>query len=220
MKKENLDRGLVVTRAGVWFIVTNFLLAGFNALIGVLSGSLAILSDAVHSLIDAVSGILIIGSEKLSRKFQNKRVKIERVATIIIALIIIAAGVDIIVDSTRKLIEPEEVEYSVWTIVVLIGCIAVKYALARYLKIRGKKYKSDVLTASGAETLNDTWISVAVLLSAVIYMIFRVDIEAYVSLFIAILIIKVGLEFIFPHLSHHHHHPLEENPDHDHCGKR
>ena len=98
--------------------------------------------------------------------------------------------------------------------------IIVKYALATYLKHQGKNHKSSVLLASGAETMNDTWISVAVLISAIIYLIWKVDVEAYVSIFIAVIIIKIGLEFIFPHLSHHHHHHLETDPDHDHCGKK
>ena len=92
-----------------------------------------------------------------------------------------------------------------------------KFLLARHLKNTGKNIKSDVLIASGAETMNDTWISVAVLVSAVIYLIWHINIESYISIVIALIIIKVGLEFIFPHLSHHHHHHLEQDPDHDHC---
>ena len=102
---------------------------------------------------------------------------------------------------------------------MLVISIGLKLALAIYLKKQGQIHKSTVLTASGAETMNDTWISVAVLASVIIYLIWHLDIEAYISIIIAAIIIKIGLEFIFPHISHHHHHPLEQNPDHDHCGK-
>ena len=216
------NRSKTIVKSGYLFILVNFLLAVFNIIVGFISNSLAIASDAIHSLIDSVSGLLIIVSEKLAnhKKLSNQRAKIERITTILIALIIIVVAIELIVVSIKNLISPEEVEYSVPTMIVLIASIATKYLLARYLKQTGKKVKSNVLIASGAETMNDTWISVVVLISAVIYLIWHVDINHYVSLVISLVIIKVGLEFIFPHLSRHHHHHLEQNPDHDHCGKK
>lgn len=216
------DRSKTIVKCGYLFIAANFLLAVLNIIIGLISGSLAITSDAIHSLIDSVSGFIIIISEKLANhhKLTDYRAKIERITTIIIAIIIIAAGIHIIIESIEKIIEPEPVGFSVWTFIVLIVSIIIKYSLAFYLKKKGKALKSGVLIASAAETINDTWISVAVLASVIIYMLFHVDIEAYVSIIIAIIIIKIGLEFIFPHISHHHHHPLETDPDHDHCGNK
>mgnify|MGYP002621660833 CR=1 FL=1 len=62
--------------------------------------------------------------------------------------------------------------------------------------------------------------SASTLVAAAIYLIFHVSLEAWRGAIIAAVIIKIGLEFIFPHLSRHHHHHLEQNPDHDHCGKK
>lgn len=216
------NRSKIIVKSGYLFILTNFLLAIFNVIIGLLSNSLAIVSDAAHSLIDATSGFLIIISEKLAqlKKFSERREKIERLTTIIVALIIIASGVEILVASIKNIVSPEEVDYSLPVIVILIISIIAKFILATYLKKQGKKFNSKVLAASGAETLNDTWISVAVLASAVVYLIWRVNLEPYISTIISAIIIKVGLEFIFPHFSRHHHHPLEQNPDHDHCNKK
>ena len=216
------NRSKTIVKSGYLFIFINFLLAVFNIIVGLLSNSLAIASDAIHSLTDSVSGFLIIISEKLSslRKLSKHRDSIERVTTIIIALIIIAVGAEIIVASIKNIIFPEDVDYSLPTMIVLIASIIAKYLLANYLKTTGKAIKSNVLIASGAETMNDTWISVAVLVSAIVYLIWHVDISSYISLIIALVIIKIGFEFIFPHLSHRHHHHLEQNPDHDHCGKK
>ena len=210
------SRSKTIQKSGYLFILTNFLLAIVNIIVGLLSNSLAIASDAIHSLTDSISGFLIIISEKLSNhhKFSEYRAKIERITTIIIALIIILVGVEIVILSIKNIILPEEVDYSAPAIIVLIVSIIAKYLLAIYLKKTGKSIKSNVLIASSAETMNDTWISIAVLISAVIYLIWHINIESYISLIIAIVIIKVGLEFIFPHLSKHHHHHLENNPDH------
>ena len=214
-------RSQIISRSGYIFIAVNFLLAVFNYLVGIISGSIAITSDAIHSLIDSASGFLIIISEKLAshHRLTEHRAKIERATTILIAIIIIAIGVHVIVESIEKIISPEDVDYSLAVIIVLIVSIVLKYLLAIYLKKTSQKTKSTVLMASNKETMNDTWISVAVLASAVIYLLFRIDIEAYISLIISLIIIKIGLEFIFPHLTHHHHHHLESDPDHDHCKK-
>ena len=216
------SRSKTIVKSGYIFILVNFLLAIFNMIIGVLSNSLAIASDAIHSLTDSVSGFLIIISEKLSthHKLSKHRNTIERTTTIVIALIIVAVGAEIIVASIKNIILPEDVDYSIPTMVVLVASIISKYLLANYLKTTGRAIKSNVLIASGAETMNDTWISVAVLFSTIVYLIWHFDISPYISLIIALVIIKIGLEFIFPHLSRHHHHHLEQNPDHDHCGKK
>ena len=222
MKDEKTYRSRTIVKSGAIFILTNFLLAIFNLIIGLISGSIAIISDSLHSFIDATSGFIIIITEKLatSHRFSTRRVKIERIATILIALIIIGAGIHIAIESFEKLANPEELEINPAVIIILIASIAMKLALAIYLKRTGLRNKSEVLIASGAETFNDMWISIAVLASTIIYAASRLNVEGYVGLAIAIVIIKVGLEFIFPHISAHHHHPLEQNPDHDHCGKK
>lgn len=209
-------RSQVIVKSGVWFIVTNFLLAAFNLAVGLISGSIAITSDAAHSLIDAVSGFVVVAGEKLARKkrFAEKRAKVERATTLVIAVVILLAGVHIVIEAIEKLSEESKVEYSLATVAVLVASVLAKLVLAVYLKRRGKKYRSEVLMASGAETLNDMFISVAVLVSIVVYLIWAVDIEAYLSLGIALLIFKIGLEFIFPKLTRHHHHPLEVDPSH------
>ena len=210
------NRSKTITNAGYLFIAINAILAIFNVIVGLLSGSLAIVSDAVHSLTDSISGFLIVICEKLAshHKLTAYRAKIDRFTTILIALVIIVVGIHILIESIQKIVVPEEVEYSIPTIIVLVASIATKYLLARYLKTTGKSIKSNVLIASGAETLNDTWISVAVLVSAIIYLIWQIDIEAYISIIIAVIILKIGLEFIFPHISHHHHHHLEKSTEH------
>ncbi len=218
---NNINRSRAVVRSGILFIAVNFLLAIFNFFAGILSHSLAIISDAAHSLIDSASGFIIIVSEKLasSSKFGRHRARIERTATILVALIIIAVGAHLIIEAIEKIFTPEPVEYPPLTLAILIIGLIMKYALALYLKHTGQKINSSVLTASGAETMNDAWVSIAVLASALIYLIFNIDVEAYLTLAISAIIIKIGAEFIFPHLSAHHHHPFESNPDHDHCGE-
>ena len=213
--KNSKDRSKTIVKSGYLFIAVNFLLGVFNIIVGLISGSLAITSDAVHSFIDSVSGFLIIICEKLAshKNFTKHRAKIERITTVIIALIIIAVGIHIIVESFEEIFNPEDPDYSAPVIIVLLASIALKYLLASYLKRTGKAHHSTVLTASGAETMTDTWISVAVLFSAIFYLLTKINLESYISIIIALIIIKIGLEFIFPKISSHHHH-FEQDPSH------
>ena len=194
-------------RAGAISIVTNFVLAGFKIAVGALSNSLAVMSDAAHGLIDAVSGVIVIVGEKLAahKRYADNRQKIERATTVVIALIIIAAGVHILIEACEKIAEPEPVDYAVPTMIVLVASVAVKLLLGMYLRRKSHEVRAETLAAASVEALNDSLISVAVLTSAVIYLIWGINIEAYVSIAISLLIIKFGLEFIFPQVFHHHH---------------
>ena len=207
-KFTNSTHNKTVLKAGYIAIAVNLLLAVFKIAVGAISGSLAVMSDAIHGLVDTLSGIIVIVSEKLgsSKKFHKSHEEIEHIGAIIIAVIILAVGVHIIIESFEKLITPEEVEYSAPVIIVLIASIIGKLLLGRYLKNTGEKVKSDTLIASSVETINDSIISGAVLLSALIYLIWHIDIEAYISLIISFIIIKLGLELIFPKFFKHHHH--------------
>lgn len=196
-----------VIQAGAVAIAINLLLAVFKVTIGILSNSIAIMSDALHGLVDAFSGIVVIVSEKLgsSQKNRKSHEEIEHIGSIVIAIIILAVGIHIITESIEKLSRSDAPEYSVPVIVVLIASIIGKLLLGLYLRRTGQKVESDTLIASSVETINDSLISGAVLFSALIYLIWHVDIEAQISLIIALIIIKLGLELIFPKFFKHHH---------------
>ena len=196
-----------VLKAGTIAILTNLLLAIFKIIIGAISNSLAVMSDATHGLIDTISGIIVIISEKLgsSHKFNKNHEKIEHIGALLIATIIIIVGIHIFIESIEKIITPEDVEYPAPVIIVLIISIVSKLLLGRYLRITGTKVQSDTLIASSVETINDSIISGTVLLSALIYLIWHINVESYISIIISIIILKLGLGLIFPKLSGQHH---------------
>ncbi len=204
---ENLTHRKNVYKAGFIAIAINLCLAAFKITIGLISNSLAIMSDAIHGVIDTLSGIIIVISEKLgsTHKFKKNHEKIEHYGALLIAAIIIIVGIHLLIESIESVIEPEQPEYSAPIIIILIISIISKFILGRFLRSTGQKVHSDTLIASSVETINDSIISSAVLLSALIYLVWHINIESYISIIIAIIIIKHGLELIFPHFSKHHH---------------
>ncbi len=196
---ENRNRQIV--RAGIIGIVTNILLAGFKALIGLASNSIAIILDAVNNLSDAGSSLITIIGAKLAEKEPDRKHpygygRVEYLSASIIAVIVLYAGVTSLVESIKKIIHPETASYSGVTLLIIAVAVVVKIVLGTYVKSTGKKVNSDALVASGTDALMDSIISASTLVAAVIYMITGVSLEAWLGAIIALLIIKAGCEML------------------------
>ena len=122
--------------------------------------------------------------------------RIEYMTSFIVSGIVLYAGITAMVESVKKIIEPEVSDYSTITLVILIAGIIVKFLLGIYVKKKGKEVNSDSLVASGSDAFNDAILSISVLGSAIVYMIFGISLEAYVGVILSLFIIKAGVELI------------------------
>ena len=195
------NREKTVVKTSIISICANLVLVGFKATVGSLSNSIAIISDAVNNLSDALSSIITIIGTKLAGKAPDKKHpygygRIEYITSLIVSAIVLYAGITAFDESVKKNITPEEEDYNITTIIILIGGIIVKFVLGLYVKKKGRAVKSDSLVASGADALNDAILSISVLASAIVYIIFNVSLEAYVGALVSIFIIKAGIELI------------------------
>ena len=116
--------------------------------------------------------------------------------SLIVSAIVLYAGITALVESLKKIITPETSDYTTTTLIILIAGILVKFILGIYVKKKGKEVNSDSLVASGSDAFNDAILSISVLASAIIYMIFNISLEAYVGLLLSLFIIKSGIELI------------------------
>ena len=197
--KENREK--IVVRTSIISIVSNIVLAGFKAFVGLLSNSIAIISDAINNLSDALSSIITIVGTKLAGKKPDKKHpygygRIEYMTSLVVSGIVLYAGITAMVESFKKIIHPEVPDYSLITLIILIAGIIVKFVLGMYVKNKGKDVNSDSLVASGSDAFNDAILSISVLASAIIYMIFNISLEAYVGVALSLFIIKAGFELI------------------------
>ena len=180
-------------------IGTNVLLAGFKAVVGTLSNSIAIVLDAVNNLSDAISSVVTIIGTKLSgrspdRKHPLGHGRIEYLTALIVSAIVLYAGLTSAIESVRKIIHPETPEYSTVTLVILAVAIVVKLILGRYYKQKGEETHSASLEASGSDATFDAVLSFSVLASAILFLLTGLNLEAYVGLLISAFIIKAGVE--------------------------
>ena len=195
------NREKKIIKTSIISILSNIVLAAFKAFIGLISNSIAIISDAVNNLSDALSSIITIIGTKLAGKPADKKHpfgygRIEYMTSLIVSAIVLYAGITALIESIKKVINPVETNYQSLTLIILFGAIITKFILGIYVQNKGKELNSDALIASGLDAFNDGLLSISVLLSAIIYMIFNISLEAYVGILVSIFIIKSGLELI------------------------
>ncbi len=196
-----MDRHSQIIRTSWIGIAANVLLAVFKAVVGLVAGSVAIVMDAVNNLSDALSSVITIVGTKLSARPADREHpfgfgRVEYFSAIVIALIVLAAGVTSLVESVKKIIEPTTPSYTTVTLVVIIVAIAVKLLLGRYVKHKGRQLNSDALVASGSDALFDAIITLATLVSAGIMLLWNVSIDGYLGALISLVIIKAGFEML------------------------
>lgn len=192
-------REKAITKTSIIGIVTNAFLAAFKAGVGLLAGSIAIVLDAVNNLTDAMSSIITIVGIKLAKKQPDNKHpfgygRMEYFSTILIALLVFLAGFTSIIESVKRILNPEVPDYQIVTIVIVVASVITKLLLGRYVSKQGKKYNSDSLIASGADATFDSIISASTLVGAVVTHIFNISIDGYIGAVISVFIIKAGVE--------------------------
>ena len=196
-----MDRSKQIIRTSWIGIAANVLLAGFKAAVGVLANSVAIVMDAVNNLSDALSSVITIVGTKLSQRPADRKHpfgfgRIEYFSAIIIAVIVLSAGITSLIESVKKIIEPTKPSYTTVTLIVIIVAIAVKIVLGLYVKRKGEQLHSDALTASGADALFDAIITLATLVSAGVMLLWDVSLDGILGALISVVIIKAGIEML------------------------
>lgn len=196
---QNTDRDKLIVRTSLVGIVTNILLAGFKAAVGFVTGSIAIILDAVNNLSDVLSSAITIIGAKLAGKSPDKEHpmghgRAEYLSALVVAAIILYAGITSATEAVKKILSPQKADYNAASIIIISVAIIVKIVLGRYVMAKGRLAKSGALEASGRDALNDSMISVSVLASALIFIFTGLALEAYVGLAISVMIVKSGIE--------------------------
>lgn len=202
-KKDSVmeSREKIIVRTSIIGIIANALLAGFKAFVGVVTGSIAIILDAVNNLSDALSSVITIIGTKIANKGQDKEHplghgRVEYLTAMIIAVIVLYAGITSLKESVMKIIHPELPEYTTASLIIVGVAIFVKIGLGLYVKRTGESVKSESLMNSGADALNDSIISASTLVAAIIFIVTGLSLEAYLGVIISIIIIKAGIEML------------------------
>lgn len=199
--EELVQRDRLIVRTSIIGIVANLFLAAFKAVVGLLSHSIAVTLDAVNNLSDALSSVITIIGTKLANREPDKKHPLghgrtEYLSAMIVAAIVLYAGLTSLVESVKKIIHPEAADYSVASLIIIAAAVVVKLLLGRYVKAQGEKANSGALIASGEDARFDAILSLSVLASAVVFLLTGLSLEAWVGVVISGFIIKSGVEMM------------------------
>ena len=195
-----MNRNETIVRTSMVGIGVNIILAVFKAVVGLLSNSVAVVTDALNNMSDALSSVITIVGAKLAAKKPDKKHplgygRVEYLSSLIVSGVMVA-GINAVEESIRKIIAPEKPSYSPVTLIILVAAVIGKVLLGRYMVAQGKKVDSDSLIASGKDSLNDAILSSSVILSAVIFILTGLSLEPYVGIVIGVMITRSGIEMI------------------------
>lgn len=198
---EHQNREKTIIRTSIIGIAVNLVLAAFKAAVGLLSNSIAVVLDAVNNLSDAMSSIITIIGAKFAGKRADKdhpmgHGRSEYLSALVVAGIVIYAGITSLIESVLKIINPVQAHYTRTALVIIAVAVITKILLGRYVKNKGEQTGSGALVASGTDALSDAAISAGVLITALIDAVKGVSLEAYMGVIISGFIIKAGAEML------------------------
>lgn len=194
-------RDKIIFKTALMGIGVNVLLFGIKLTLGLLSHSIAIISEAVNSATDVISSVLMIIGNRLSLKHPDKQHpfgygRIEYLISLLIAAVFLVSGSELLGNSITLVIHGSDFSISVLVLVILCLSCLLKLGLAFYVIARGKECESAGLKAVGKEFLNDSLASLLTVVVSVIYLYTNRVYDAYVGIIISMLLMKNGIELL------------------------
>jgi len=192
--------------AGIVGIVCNVFLSASKIITGMIISSVSILADGINNLSDATSSLITLIGFKLSELPADQEhpfghARIEYVSGLIVAFLVMVLGFDLIKSSFRKIINPDEINFSIISMVVLLVSIAVKLWMSIFNKKIGKAIESTAIEATAVDSLNDVYTTSAVLVCTIIAKFTGLKLDGYVGMGVALFIMYSGIKLVKETLS-------------------
>ena len=190
-----------ITLASFVGIILNAFLVVIKIVLGIIAGSVSILTDAVNNMTDTLSAIVALVGVKLAQKKPDRKHphghgRIEYIAAMVVGLIILSVGIIAAFESIPKITKPTIASYSVWMIIIVSMTVIAKLMYGRYLIRVGKATKSRSLEGSGVDALFDALLSFGTLIGAAVSLLFDISIDGWIGLVISAFIVKSAFEII------------------------
>lgn len=178
-------------------IIVNILLSIFKFIVGLISNSMSIISDAVNNITDAGSSVVSMIGFKLSQKEIDKdhpwgHGRMEYVAAFIVDVLIIIVGYQLLQTSIGKIIHPEMPSITNVTIILLVVAILVKLWLFVFYRKIANTIDSAAIRGTAYDSISDTISTLAVLISAIVAKLANVSIDGYISILVSMFILFTG----------------------------
>jgi cation diffusion facilitator family transporter len=176
-------------------------ITGFKLIIGLMTGSLGIISEALHSGLDMVAAMITYFSVRVSDKPADREHnyghgKVENLSALIETILLLVTCIWIIYEAVHRLTSGEtKIEVTAWSYIVVVCSIVIDFTRSRALYRVAKKHNSQALEADALHFSTDIWSSTVVLFGLICYQFlgwYRAD--SIAALFVAVIVLFVSYQ--------------------------
>lgn len=187
--------------AGIVGIVTNLFLCVIKVIVGLISGSIAIIADGINNLTDTSSSVITLVGFRLSSQPEDEahpygHARMEYLAGLIVSVLIIVVGVFLMRSSIDKIIHPVKLVIDNVTLAVLFLSMGVKLWQSLFNTKVGKAIHSVTLTATATDSRNDVITTGVILIGVAIVRFTGIQLDGWLGCFVALFIIWSGIQLI------------------------
>ena len=184
--------------ASVVGIFCNVFLFAVKWMIGFFLHSIAVMADAFNNLSDAGSSIIGLVGVKMASKPADEdhpfgHGRIEYIAALIVAFLVLQVGFTFFKDSIGKIREPEELKFQLVSIIILILSIGVKLWRGYFNRTLGNKINSKVMLATAADAMGDVITTSATILAILFWKVTGINIDGFVGIGVSLVVMWAGV---------------------------
>lgn len=185
--------------SGAVGIICNCLLAAGKLIVGHMTSSMSITADGLNNLSDGASSIVTLLGFKLAEKPADRKhpyghARIEYIAGLTVAVMILFIGLELGKSSVQKFINPEPIEFSFTAVWVLCASILVKLFMMLFNLKMGRRINSNALLAAAADSRNDVMTTSAVLAASIVEHFYDVRIDGVMGIAVSLFILYSGIK--------------------------
>lgn len=185
--------------SGAVGIICNCLLAAGKLIVGHMTSSMSITADGLNNLSDGASSIVTLLGFKLAEKPADRKhpyghARIEYIAGLTVAVMILFIGLELGKSSVQKFINPEPIEFSFTAVWVLCASILVKLFMMLFNLKMGRRINSNTLLATAADSRNDVMTTSAVLAASIVEHFYDVRIDGVMGIAVSLFILYSGVK--------------------------
>ncbi len=188
--------GVLASAVGIFCNVFLFLV---KFAIGMMMNSISVIADGFNNLSDAGSSVIsFIGVKMASKPADEEHPfghgRMEYIAALIVAFLVMEVGFTFLKDAIGKIREPQEIKFHLISTCILILSVGVKLWLGMFNKKLGTKIDSKVMLATAEDSMGDVLATSVTIISILVFKIFAVNIDGFIGLLVAIVVMKAGFE--------------------------
>ncbi len=187
--------------ASITGLLTNILLAVLKGAIGVLTGSIAVIGDALNNLTDSASSLITLLSFKLSARPADRRhpfghARSEYLFSSLIAAAVIFVGFQLIIESAHKVANPAIVTLSPLAVTLLIFSMLCKLFLWRFYHAAADRADSSIIRANAVDSIADVLTTGVIVVSILLSPVIGIDLDGFMGLAAGAVILKNGIDIL------------------------